>query len=118
MAYKATIIQQNGKAYKIQVKQGNDVEILYRYFRGQDKINEELAAIEALFNDADKKANRDQQKQDKKDKKNIENVKKEVNKIINSLVFNIPKTANATQNKLDKLKSDLQSKIDTFIGSL
>lgn len=116
--YKATILSQNGKSYKIELKKGSDVVIFYRSYNGTDKVNRDMQALEDEFNDANKKANRDQKKQDKQDRENVDKIEKQIEKCLGKVKYKVPKNGNSTKNKLDALELALQTAIDNFIGSL
>lgn len=118
MPYKATILSQQGNSYQIQVKQRTDVIIFYRSYNGADKINQDLIALEAQFNDVNKKAIRDAKKQERKDLVNIKKIQSDIDSAISSITYSIPKSGNSTQSKVKTLRDALQAAINSFIGSL
>lgn len=116
--YKATILSQDGHKYKISIKNGAEEIVVFRCYLGTDKSVQDVLALENDYNDALKKAKKDQRKADRLAANNIKDIEEKVRAIIAALVINIPGTAVATQNKLDNLATNLQNRIDNFIRSL
>lgn len=118
MAFKASIVSQKNKSYKIEVKQGNVSYFFYRSYRGVDKIVQDMQALENMINDGPKKADLDNKSKKNKDEKNLKAITKLIQDVFNSIAITQPASTNYTQTQLDNMKTKIQSAVNSFIGGL